>query len=68
MPVTEPVVFTLATVILLLVQLPSGRLAVNVVADPVHILALPDTVAAEGAGSTDTVVAVPAVPHAFVTM
>ena len=68
-PVTTPVVgFTVATAVLLLLQVPPVPVVVKVLVAPVHIAVTPPIVPALGAGVTVSGEVAEAVPQAVVTV
>lgn len=68
-PVTTPVAgFIVATDVLLLLQLPPLTASVNVITEPVHTVAGPAMVPADGAGLIVIACVSIAVPQLFVTV
>lgn len=68
MPVTAPVLLTLATAVLLLLHTPPVTASLNVVVPPVHTVMVPVMVPADGVPDTVTVVVALAVPQLLVTV
>ena len=66
-PVTIPDVFTVAIVMLLLLQVPPVTVGVNAVAEPEHTVDAPEMVPADGAPKTVTVTLAALLPHTPVT-
>lgn len=65
-PLTLPVVFTVATAVLLLLQLPPATLSDKVVVPPVQIVVVPPII--DAMPPTVTVAVLEEVPHALLTL